>query len=37
MLKVKVMYFASYGEITGLKEEEIQMPGGSRVEDLIDE
>jgi molybdopterin synthase sulfur carrier subunit len=30
------MYFASFGEITGLKEEEIRIPVGSRVEELME-
>lgn len=35
-MKVNVMYFASYGDIAGLKEEEVIMPVSSRVKNLIE-
>ena len=35
-MKVRVLYFASYKELTGLSEEEVDLDEGSSVEQLVE-
>ncbi|AAL80667.1 molybdopterin converting factor subunit 1 [Pyrococcus furiosus DSM 3638] len=37
MVKVKVKYFARFRQLAGVDEEEIELPEGARVRDLIEE